>query len=124
MSERTYTAPAVLHTAPADPTGIDWAARQASAVIPFEVVHNRPVNPFGPTGVRYGRNELKHWGEKLCVDALVIARLGLPYVLMIERGDGHGWALPGGKVDPGETPDVAVVRETEEEAGFPIDSYW
>jgi 8-oxo-dGTP diphosphatase len=32
-----------------------------------------------------------------------------------------GWELPGGKVEPGESPEVAVVREVAEELGCRID---
>ena len=31
-----------------------------------------------------------------------------------------GWEFPGGKVDPGETPDAAAVREIAEELGCAI----
>ena len=31
------------------------------------------------------------------------------------------WCLPGGKVDPGETPKQAAVREIEEELGVTLD---
>ena len=39
-------------------------------------------------------------------------------ILATERGYGDfkgGWEFPGGKMEPGETPEAAVVREIEEE---------
>lgn len=126
---RTYTDPEVFQAALAgadwadpetDPTRIDWAARQAAAVIPFKVVDDRPVNPHGPTEVRYGRNELGHWGEQVCADALVFLTdtYGRRWLLLVERKDGHGWALPGGYVDPGEDRLHAAQRELREETGL------
>lgn len=111
-----------------DPPRIDWPARQARAAIPFTVVDGRPVSPLPPTGIRYGRNELGHWGEQVCADALVFAvQADAPrrWLLMVERSDGHGWALPGGTVDPGEDPAAAAVRELAEETGLILnDAAW
>lgn len=44
-------------------------------------------------------------------------------VLMIRRAAAEGdlsWAFPGGKIEPGESPEDAAVRETAEEAGVTV----
>lgn len=127
---REYTHPDVLGRGVAegwadpetDPTRINWAVRQARAAIPFKVVHGRPVNPFGPTGITRGRNELGHWGEAWAADAVVTAdHEGGRWLAMVERSDGHGWALPGGFLDDDfETPVEAAVRELAEETGLTL----
>lgn len=124
----TYTAPEVLTTGvqqgwadeEKDPTQIDWAARQAAAAIPFEVVDGRPINPCERTAVRYGRNQMGHWGEAQAADAVVTAVTadGQRWLLLVERADGLGWALPGGMTDPGENPYATAERELFEETGL------
>lgn len=128
---RTYTHPSVLEgitagASWADPTmnpaDIDWTARRAGAAIPFPLVDGRPVNPYAPTGIRYGRNELGHWGEALAADAVAMVTYnGRRRILLVERDDNHGWALPGGHVDPGEDPTAAAFRELAEETGLIAD---
>ncbi|MEV0649783.1 NUDIX hydrolase [Phytomonospora sp. NPDC050363] len=126
---RTYTHPDILTTGVAegwaepvtDPTIIDWTARQARALIPFEVIDGRPVNPIEPHHpIQRGRNECGHWGESVAADAIVtsVDAGGCRWILMIERDDGYGWAVPGGHVDDGEDPADAVVRELREETGL------
>lgn len=132
MTNRTFTHPSVIAGIFAgdpwadrtmDPTLIDWTDRRARAAIPFALVAGRPVNPHAPTGIRYGRNELGHWGEAQCADAIVTATTqhGWPWLLLIERDDDHGWALPGGHLDPGETALAGAVRELAEETGLTVD---
>ena len=45
-------------------------------------------------------------------------------VLLLKRGNGgdypNFWAFPGGKLEEGENPEAAAVRETFEETGFEI----
>lgn len=130
IRRRTYTHPDVLTTGvtqgwaerETNPARIDWPARQVMAAIPFEVRRGRPVNPCERTRVRRGRNELGRWGENLMADALVTAtEAGHRFLLMVERGDGYGWAVPGGSVEPGETGAQAAVRELAEETGLHVD---
>lgn len=55
------------------------------------------------------------------VVAAVIHRGGA--ILATQRGYGDfkdGWEFPGGKVEPGETPEQAIVREIREELGVTV----
>jgi 8-oxo-dGTP pyrophosphatase MutT (NUDIX family) len=104
-----------------DPTLIDWPARQSAAAIPFRVIDGRPVNPCEQTAVRYGRNEMGFWGESRMADALVtVTYLGTRWMLMIQRADGYGWAVPGGHAEPGESGMQAAIRELAEETGLGV----
>lgn len=49
----------------------------------------------------------------------VVVRDGLVLLCRNERGE---WELPGGKLDPGETPEQCVVREIAEETGWRVES--
>ena len=37
--------------------------------------------------------------------------------LVVSSSDGVNWVLPKGHIDPGETPEIAALRELAEEAG-------
>jgi len=90
----------------------------------------RPLNPHGRTGLQ-GRGILGRWGPNHAADPVVTrwqrdekgdkvvnALSGNPVLefVCIERGDGGGWAIPGGMVDPGEKVSTTLKREFMEEA--------
>lgn len=63
---------------------------------------------------------LKHAAVAL---AVVDGEDGLPSLVLTRRAPtlrAHSgqWALPGGRLDPGETPEVAALREMQEEVGL------
>lgn len=47
-------------------------------------------------------------------------RPGRPIVLIERRNPPHGWAIPGGFVEVGETVERAAVREAKEETGLDV----
>src|ERR1044072_2993433 len=109
-----------MNTLLADPTTIDWPARLATARIPFPVVGGMPINPVHPE-LPEGQGELGHWGERPCADAAVFVTVhGVRWLLMGRRDDGHGWALPGGGLEAGETDLEGGLRELREETGLRI----
>jgi len=56
----------------------------------------------------------------LTVDLIIEMEEG-GVVLVKRKNPPHGWALPGGYVDYGETLEQAAVREAREETGLQID---
>jgi len=59
-------------------------------------------------------------GPELCVGAVIVQDEAL---LLVRRGHGPAggqWAVPGGRVEAGETMAEAVVREVAEETGLPV----
>ena len=78
-----------------------------------------PLNPIGRTGLG-GRFMLDKWGPTQAADPILTRTNpddGAWEVLLVQRQDTGEWALPGGKVDEGETAAQAAGRELREEAG-------
>lgn len=42
-------------------------------------------------------------------------------LLLLEKASGEGWSLPAGGIEPGETPQEAVIREVMEETGLAVE---
>jgi len=40
------------------------------------------------------------------------------HILLVKARDKNNWQLPGGRLEPGETPAQAVIREVREETGL------
>jgi ADP-ribose pyrophosphatase YjhB (NUDIX family) len=55
----------------------------------------------------------------ITVDAIIEINNGI--ILINRENPPHGWALPGGFVDYGETLENAVCRESKEETGLAIE---
>lgn len=54
--------------------------------------------------------------------AIVLVRTGSRW-LVVRRPEGaHEWSIPGGHVEPGETPARAGIREVREETGIDVRS--
>ncbi len=58
-------------------------------------------------------------GPHLAVDT-IIELPGSRIVLIARRNEPHGWAIPGGFVDYGESVETAAVREALEETGLEV----
>ncbi len=64
-------------------------------------------------GEKAGRNPLP------TVDIIIEIRSG---IVLIERKNApHGWAIPGGFIDYGESAEAAAVREAREETGLSVE---
>jgi len=72
--------------------------------VPPETVRDRLAKEFG------------HVTPKVGANAAVFDERG--HILLMKRADDGTWCLPGGFVDPNESPRETAVRETHEETGL------
>lgn len=90
--------------------------------------NGRPLHPWfdemitdSRVGIVTGKGKYWHWGPNYTADPIVVRYDQTePHILLIERADGTGWALPGGFVDAGEDGITAALREAHEETGFDL----
>jgi 8-oxo-dGTP diphosphatase len=56
-----------------------------------------------------------------CVGAVIKDEAGRMLLVLRGHGPGKGlWSIPGGRVEPGETDEEAVIREVREETGLEV----
>jgi len=56
-----------------------------------------------------------------CVGAVILDEAGRLLMIVRVHDPGQGlWSIPGGRIEPGETPEQAVVREVREETGLEV----
>jgi 8-oxo-dGTP diphosphatase len=41
-------------------------------------------------------------------------------ILLVKESDTGTWSTPGGAIEPGETPELAAIREVQEETGLEV----
>ena len=118
-----YESPRMLSHSP-DPTDIHTLTRTMRTYEPggirIDGASGEPLNPRGRTGVS-GRGDLWLWGPNHAADFL-LTRFNTDTrqleALLILRNNGQ-WAIPGGMVNPGESPAAAAMRELKEETNIP-----
>jgi ADP-ribose pyrophosphatase len=107
---------------PESPAEVDFSERPSFMGEYGFDERGRPLNPTGRQGLA-DRGDLSKWGPNNAADPVVVAsdpETSDRKILLVRRGDTGTWALPGGKVNPGEQVSRTAVRELEEEAGIDL----
>ena len=72
----------------------------------------------------FSHEEMKNWImglERRASSSAVMCETSDGRLLIVKANYKNHWSLPGGVIDPGESPLQAAVRETEEEVGITLD---
>ncbi len=106
---------------------VAMGADEAAEVLSFE--HIRRVFPGGPAGLEpvSGLEQAEHKVAAAVLVALLDAPSASPAVALIRRAEHMRAnpgeiAFPGGRLEPGETPAEAALREAFEEVRLPADA--
>ncbi|RQM23291.1 hypothetical protein B5M09_000704 [Aphanomyces astaci] len=100
------------------PICLDKQGKSYRGSTPFQVhLHNA----HGPPGRGDLPSEFRNPESTLYCFALVVCRHPVTkHFLLVQEFACSGYWLPGGRVDAGETPEAAAIRETKEEAGMDV----
>jgi 8-oxo-dGTP pyrophosphatase MutT (NUDIX family) len=56
----------------------------------------------------------------LCPSVAAVIHVSAGKLLLQEKASREGWSLPAGAIEPGETPEEAIIREVAEETGLAV----
>lgn len=99
----------------------DLTLRYAVDPVPPDTAHGGPGGPEGPGLSRAERLRIEPH-QRVAAYGVVVAQGRLLLTQLAPRTGAAGrWNLPGGGIDPGESPVDAVVREVAEETGQVVD---